>query len=186
MTIVPITDRPALTPRLKATPTPRMAWTDKHAPLRGSRCKVAAVWKARLQIQDKQRNTASDRKHAVLTQLTGEAPAFYLEFLSTAGTASARSNKKTFMKIFNTETVNALRISIGAPIKRLIRRNDLTDYERMLIVRYRLNCDDTKARQLVTAVMQREIHSLDNAHRGYRWGTAKMGYSNADITVYNN
>jgi hypothetical protein len=163
-----------------------MAWTGKHAASRASRCKAAAVWKARLQIQDEQRNTASDRKHAVLTQLTGEVPAYYLRFSSTAGTTSARSNKKTFMKIFDTETVDAVRIYIGAPIKRLIRCNDLTDYERMLIVRYRLNCDDTQARQLVAAVMQREIHSLDNAHRGYRWGTAKMGYSNADISVYNN
>ena len=113
----------------------------------------------------------------MLTQLTGEAPAYYLRFSSTAGTASARSNKKTFMKIFDTETVDAFRISIGAPIKRLIRCNDLTDYERMLIVRYRLNCDDTKARQLVAAVMKREIHSLDNAHRGYRWSTAQLAIS---------
>jgi len=145
-----------------------MAWADKHAAFRGSRCKAAAVWKARLQIQDKQRNTASVRKHAVLTQLTGEAPAYFLKFSSTAGTASAVSSKKTFMKIFDTETVDEFRVATGAPIKRLIRSNDLTDYERMLIVRYRLNCDDAKAQQLVTAVMKREIDNLSNVHRGYR------------------
>jgi len=104
----------------------------------------------------------------VLTQLTGEAPAYFLKFSSTAGTASAVSSKKTFMKIFDTETVDEFRVATGAPIKRLIRSNDLTDYERMLIVRYRLNCDDAKARQLVTAVMKREIDNLNNVHRGYR------------------
>jgi hypothetical protein len=67
-------------------------------------------------------------------------------------------------------------------IQRLIRSNDLTDYERLLIVRCRLNCDDAKARQLVKAIVKRELHGSYVNSRGYRWGTTTYFSSN----FYNN
>jgi hypothetical protein len=154
---------------------------------------VAADWKAVLQTHDKQRNTASGRKHAVLTELTGEVPACYQWYLSTAVsnrhlTKTAVSNPTFTPFLLHTTNTGTLTTTIrttGAPINRLIKSTDLTDYERLLIVRYRLNCDDAKARQLVTAVMQREIRS-NNVPRGYRWGTTKYSYSDADSSVYNN